>query len=182
MDPNTISRPMPSSRRCRRFTNRPANEECLTEVNLAWSRCPLSVLTCRYGARLKPGVRAERSEIEVDVGTGLALRICAGASRNFLGPTADYVGEGVKVWGAAASREREPNISRPPKSFGPKLNFLEAFSRVLEGVVNNGSFCDDELGAEYRRSSGVVSQRKESRDDRGSALNASSWSHVHVPD
>jgi hypothetical protein len=109
----------------------------------------------------------------MDVGTGLALLGSAQVLQKLLGPTADYVGEGAKGWAQRRVENVKRIFSKAAKKLGPRMEIPGSVPpRVLEGVVNNGSFCDDELVAEYFGGVLASSRSEESRDDRGSALNA----------
>jgi hypothetical protein len=85
-----------------------------------------------------------------------------------LGPTADYVGGGVKNW----TEKRVNNVKRifgkAADRLGPKLDEPGAVPpRVLKGVLDDGSFCDDELSAEYFGGVLASSRSAVPRDDRG---------------
>ena len=67
-----------------------------------------------------------------------------------LGPTAEYLGDGLRDY----TKRRAENISRIFQKASEKLgNRIETPGevppRVLKAVLNEGSFCDDELAAEY---------------------------------
>lgn len=90
-----------------------------------------------------------------------------------LGPTADYLGGEMKN----ATEKRLENFRRIMKKarnkLGDRINSEGAVSpRVLKAVINEGSFCNDELTAEYF--GGVLASSKTgvSRDDRGVVLMA----------
>jgi hypothetical protein len=109
----------------------------------------------------------------MDLGTGLALLGSAKILEKLLGPTADYIGSGAKDW----AQRRQENVGRifkkAAKKLGPKMDTSGSVPpRVVEGVVNGGSFCDDELGAEYFGGVLASSRSESPRDDRGAVLNA----------
>src|SRR5262245_23499596 len=67
-----------------------------------------------------------------------------------LGPTADYIGGGVEAW----TKKRVENVARIFRSEQRKLGSrLESEGtvppRVLKEILQEGSFCDEELSAEY---------------------------------
>lgn len=108
----------------------------------------------------------------MDTNTGLAiLGTAIGSAKlieKILGPTADYIGCGVKNW----TERRVNNVSRifehAAKKLGAKLEDKGAVPpRVLKGILDEGSFFNDELAAEYF--GGVLASSKSdvSRDDRG---------------
>jgi hypothetical protein len=107
-----------------------------------------------------------------DVNTGLAVLGAAIGSKELvvklLGPTADYVGEGLKTF----TERRVANVQHifriALRRLGSRINNTGSIPpRVLKGILDEGSFCDDPLAAEYF---GVVlaSSRGETpNDDRG---------------
>lgn len=108
----------------------------------------------------------------VDPGTGLAVLGSAPVVMKILGPTADYVGDGLQHW----TERRIENVQRVFRKAEHKLG-EEGLNRsgavpprVLKEILSEGSFCDDELGAEYL--GGVLASSKSGvpRDDRGAAL------------
>jgi hypothetical protein len=107
----------------------------------------------------------------MDVGTGLALLGGAKLVEKLLGPTADYIGDGLKEW----STRRVDNVNRifrhAISKAGEKLDEPGAIPpRVLKGVLDEGAFCDDELAAEYFGGVLASSRSPDSRDDRGATF------------
>jgi hypothetical protein len=108
----------------------------------------------------------------VDTGTGLAVLGPSAVILKILGPTADYVGDNFQQW----TENRVQNIRRvfakAEKKLGPSQ--LEEPGqvppRVLKGILEEGQFCDDEVGAEYL--GGVLASARSGteRDDRAAAL------------
>lgn len=102
----------------------------------------------------------------MDVGTGLALLGTAHLVGRLLGPTADYVGEGLKAF-----TERRVNNARrifaiALRKLGSRVEQQGGISpRVFRTILNEGSFCEDALGAEYFGGL-LASSRSESMDDR----------------
>ena len=88
--------------------------------------------------------------------------------RRVLGPTASYLGDELQTW----TKVRQQNLNR---IFKAALKMIAARGggegavppRVLKRVLDEGSFCDDPLMAEYF--GGVLASSKSgiSRDDRG---------------
>jgi hypothetical protein len=84
-----------------------------------------------------------------------------------LGPTADYVGAGLKTW----TERRVNNVGR---IFGKARQKLGSRiydpggvpPKVLKAVLDDGSFCDDPLGVEYFGGVLASSRTENSRDDR----------------
>ena len=113
----------------------------------------------------------------MDTSTGLTiLGTAIGSAKiveKLLGPTADYIGGGVKDW----TERRMSNVRRifdyAQKQLGSKLDSPGAVPpKVLRDILNDGSFCDDELTAEYFGGVLASSRTEISRDDRGSAFTA----------
>jgi hypothetical protein len=111
----------------------------------------------------------------MDASTGLAILGTAIGSKEIigkiLGPTADYIGSGVEVW----TKRRVDNVTRIFRSAQTKLGAkLEREGtvppRVLKEVLQEGSFCDDELAAEYFGGVLASSRSEIPRDDRGASL------------
>jgi hypothetical protein len=88
-----------------------------------------------------------------------------------LGPTADYIGSGLRDWTAhkidnvgrifAFASEKPGDRISEPGAVPPK---------VLKGILEDGAFCDDELEAEYFGGVLASSRSEVGRDDRGAAL------------
>ena len=95
--------------------------------------------------------------------TPLALKV--------FGPTAEYMGTGLKDFAA----KRVENVNRIIKNafgkLGEKAEEPGAVPpKVLKGILDEGSFCDDELGAEYFGGVLASSRSGVNRDDRGAAF------------
>jgi hypothetical protein len=85
-----------------------------------------------------------------------------------LGPTADYIGEGLKQFTA----KRIENINRIFRKFINKLGERidepgQVHPKLLKNLILDGSFCDDELTAEYYGGVLASSRTGVNRDDRG---------------
>lgn len=88
--------------------------------------------------------------------------------QKLLGPTADYLGGGLKTF----TQHRLENIGRifqkAEKKVGPKINEPGVVPpRVLKEIINEGSYFDDELAAEYFGGVLASSRTEHGRDDRG---------------
>jgi len=104
----------------------------------------------------------------MDVGTGLALLGSVRIIEKMLGPTAEYFGEGLK----AIAVRRVANIRRifdfAIRKLGAQIDSSGSVpARVLGYVINEGSYCNDELTAEYFGGILASSRSGISRDDRG---------------
>ncbi len=112
---------------------------------------------------------------DVDVGTGLAILGSSGIGAplilKLLGPTADYLGEGVRSW----TEKRVNNVRRiftiAVRRLGNRIDEEGGVPpRALEGIVREGSFCEDEIAAEYFGGVLASSRSSMSRDDRGASF------------
>lgn len=106
--------------------------------------------------------------------TNTALTVLGGAIggakvvEKLLGPTADYIGGGVKNW----TEKRIDNVSRifsvAARRLGDGIDEVGSVPpKILKGILDEGSFCDDELAAEYFGGVLASSRSNVSRDDRG---------------
>ncbi|SRR6266404_2886376 len=111
----------------------------------------------------------------METSTGLTiLGTAIGSAKlieRMLGPTADYIGGGVEVW----TKKRVDNVTRifrhARDKLGEKIKVDGAVPpRVLKEILQEGSFCDDELAAEYFGGVLASSRSQISRDDRGAAF------------
>jgi len=106
----------------------------------------------------------------VDIGTGLALLGSAQLIEKLLGPTAEYLGEGIRD----LAQKRIINIKRIfEKATGKLGNDLDKNGlvppRVLWEVLGEGSFCEDEIEAEYFAGVLASSRTLEERENRGAS-------------
>lgn len=108
----------------------------------------------------------------MDIGTGIALLASAPAAKELfvklLGPSAEYLGEGVKSW----TEKRVENVRRifqiGVDRLGDKIDQPGSIPpKILRGIVNEGSFCEDQLTAEYFGGILAASRSGFNRDDRG---------------
>jgi hypothetical protein len=108
----------------------------------------------------------------VDPGTAIAALGPAAVVVKILGPTADYVGDGVQQW----TERRVANVHRIFENAEEKLGPEELEKpgsvppRVLKGILDEGQFVDDELGAEYLGGVLASARTTAARDDRGASL------------
>jgi len=118
-----------------------------------------------------------KSEI-MESGTGIAILGSALGSaklvEKLLGPTAEYIGAGIQSW----TEQRVNNVSKifecAQEKLGDKIDEPGAIPpRVLKEVLDEGSFCNDPLTAEYFGGVLASSRSQISRDDRGA-----SWSSL----
>ena len=107
----------------------------------------------------------------MDPGTQLIESAAGGLMGRVLGPTADYVGVGLQLW----TEKRVNNVKRifqkAEKRLGPDIDRPGSVPpRVLKGILDDGSFIEDELGAEYLGGVLASSRSETDRDDRGTTL------------
>src|SRR6266566_475125 len=110
----------------------------------------------------------------MEPGTGLAiLGSAAGGAKiieKILGPTSAYLGEGLKAW----TENRVQNVARifrkTSEELGSGIDAQGAIPpRVLKEVLDEGSFCDDELTAEYFGGILASGRTPNGRDDRAAS-------------
>ncbi|CAO3858370.1 hypothetical protein [Achromobacter mucicolens] len=108
----------------------------------------------------------------VTVGIGaIAAYLGKDGLEKLLGPTAEYLGLGLRD----LAQKRIQNIGRILKNAQDKLGTKvevpgEVPPRVLKAVLDEGSFCDDELAAEYFGGVLASSRTDHGRDDRGARI------------
>jgi len=108
----------------------------------------------------------------VEIGTGLALLGSAigGAKliEKLLGPTANYIEEGIKTWTEKRVNNVRNIFSIAIKRLGDRIEDEGAVPpKILKGIINEVSYCDDFLSAEYFGGVLASSRSGISRDDRG---------------
>jgi hypothetical protein len=107
----------------------------------------------------------------MDVGTGLALFGSAKIIGKLLGPTADYIGDGIKSWTQMRVDNVKKIMDNALHKLGNKIDEDGGIPpKVLSEVFEKGSYCDDELSAEYFGGVLASSRTSVDRDDRGAAL------------
>lgn len=111
----------------------------------------------------------------IDPGTGLAiLGSGIGSAKiieKILGPTADYIGEGLQDF----TEKRVNNVKRifdvAHKQLGERIEEDgKVPPRVLKGVLEEGSFVEDELSAQYFGGVLAASRSDLENDDRGTSF------------
>ncbi len=90
-----------------------------------------------------------------------------------LGPTADYLGGELKLWTQKKAENLKHIFAAAERKLGDKIEEEGAVPlRVLKGVVEEGTYCDDPLTAEYFGGVLASSRSGVSRDDRGATFAA----------
>lgn len=111
----------------------------------------------------------------MDSVTGLAIIGTALVSKDIiikmLGPTADYIGEGLKNRTEKGVENVENIFAIAIRKLGNKIENEGAVPpKVLKGILEEGYFCDDPITAEYLGGVLASSRSGISRDDRGAVL------------
>ncbi|HEX3249643.1 MAG TPA: hypothetical protein VHS05_09455 [Pyrinomonadaceae bacterium] len=84
-----------------------------------------------------------------------------------MGPTADYVGIGLQNWAEKRVKNASRIFEKAAQKLGPKIDEPGAVPpRILKDVLQEGSYCDDELTAEYFGGVLASSRSEVPRDDR----------------
>lgn len=126
---------------------------------LCWDRCqPPPHLSDRLRLKGYP----------VDIGTGLSILGSAKLLEQVLGPTASYVGEGIRDW----TEHRVANVKRifeiAHERLGSRVHEPGGVPpRVLKEILGEGSFSDDPLMSEYFGGVLASSRSTISRNDVG---------------
>lgn len=110
----------------------------------------------------------------MDPGTGLTvLGSAIGGAKvveKLLGPTADYVGIGLRDWAEKRVQNAGRIFEKATEKLGAKIDEPGAVPpRVLKEILNEGSYCDDELTAEYFGGVLASSRSGIDRDDRAAS-------------
>ncbi len=108
----------------------------------------------------------------MDAGTGLTILGTILGSKELLvkilGPTADYFGKCLENWAQKKIQNVSQILSKAKDKLGDKINEEGQVSpKVLKIILDEGSFCDDELAKEYYAGVLASSRTSTSRDDRG---------------
>ena len=116
----------------------------------------------------------ERPEMEpvTTIGIGaVAAYLAKDGIGKLLGPTADYLGEGLRD----LTRRRGESIGRIFSNASTKLGSQldepgQVPPRVLKTVLNEGSYCEDPVALEYFGGVLASSRTERGRDDRGARV------------
>lgn len=110
----------------------------------------------------------------MEVGTGLTvLGSAIGAAKlveKVLGPTADYVGTGLRNWAEKRVKNTGRIFKKAAEKLGAKIDEPGTVPpKVLKEILDEGSYCDDELTAEYFGGVLASSRSGVARDDRAAS-------------
>lgn len=111
----------------------------------------------------------------MDVGTGLAALGTAQVSKEMLGkmlgPTAEYIGDGVRSWTERRVANAQRVFSTASNRLGPALDQPGTVPpRVLKAILEEAQFADDALTAEYLGGVLASSRTEMGRDDRAAIM------------
>jgi hypothetical protein len=106
-----------------------------------------------------------------DLNTALIVWSNKELLKKVFGPTADYVGEGLKAGVEKGAKNIERIIKVATKRLGEKAEIPGTVSpRVLRDVFMEGAFIEDEFMIEYFGGILASSRTPDGRDDRGAAM------------
>jgi len=110
----------------------------------------------------------------MDPGTGLTiLGSAVGGAKlveKLLGPTAEYVGIGLRNWAEKRVMNAGRIFEKAAEKLGDRIDEPGSVPpRVLKEILDEGSYCDDELTAEYFGGVLASSRGGTSRDDRAAS-------------
>jgi hypothetical protein len=115
-------------------------------------------------------------------GTGLAVLGSKEVIVKLLGPTADYIGTGLRHYTEKGAVNLRRIFANGVRKVGPSLEQEgQVPPKVLKGILTDGYFCEDELGAEYFGGLLASSRSVVARDDRGAAIIALIGRFVELP-
>lgn len=109
--------------------------------------------------------------INMDTETALVLFGSAQHATKLLGPTAEYLGAGMRKWSEKRLENLKAIFAIASRRLGDRIEAQGGVPpKVLKEVVYEGSFCDDRLVAEYLNGVLASSRSGNPRDDRGATL------------
>ncbi len=106
----------------------------------------------------------------MDSETGMAI-LGSALVVKVLGPTAEYLGDGMKHWTEHRVKNVVRIMEKADKKIGPNVDREgRVHPKVLKEILNEGSYSEDELAAEYFGGVLASSRSGVSRDDRGASF------------
>lgn len=91
-----------------------------------------------------------------------------------LGPTADYLGTSLKDFAETRAHNVGKIFGNAEKKLGDKINTPgQVPPKVLKTIIDEGSYCNDSIGAEYFGGILASSRTESGRDDRGARISKS---------
>lgn len=114
-------------------------------------------------------VDPETTQIIIKAGVaGAGLYLNKKLINKFFGPTADYLGDRLQIGTQKCMENVGKILQKAINKIGSKIDEPgQVHPKILKSIVLDGSFCDDELTAEYYGGILASSRTGVSRDDRG---------------
>jgi len=111
----------------------------------------------------------------MDTGTGLTLLggAIGGAKviEKILGPTSEYIGEGIKEWTVKKVENTKRIFKNAEEKLGQRIEEPGRVPpKILKSILEDGSWCEEELQADYFGGILASSRSGISRDDRGAYI------------
>jgi len=111
----------------------------------------------------------------MEPGTGLiVLGTAVGSAKlieKILGPTADYLGGGLRNWTERSIQNVGRILRNAADKLGDRIEQPGAVPpKVVKQILEDGPFCEDEIAADYFGGVVASSRTEVGRDDRGAAL------------
>lgn len=107
----------------------------------------------------------------MDIGTGLAVFGSAKIVERLFGPTADYIGEGMKDWTARRCDNLRRIVATALRRLGQGIDKPGAIPpKALQLLLTEGSYFETDLGVEYYDGVLASSRTPSGFDDRGAAF------------
>ena len=102
---------------------------------------------------------------------GAAAYLSKDAIQKLLGPTADYLGQGLKVFTQKRYETIDRIFQKARVKLGDKIENVGVVPpKVLKAVLDEGSFVNDDLAVEYLGGILASSRTECGRDDRGARI------------
>ena len=107
----------------------------------------------------------------VGLGAAITAYLAKDGVAKLLGPTADYLGEGLRDFTQRRIENIGKVLSNASKKIGSQLEKPgQVPPRILKAVINEASYCEDPLVLEYFGGVLASSRTESGRDDRGVRL------------
>jgi hypothetical protein len=107
----------------------------------------------------------------MDIETGLQIFGAMKIAEKILGPTAAYFGDGLRDWAEKRLENVGKIFQNAEAKLGDKLETEGSVPpKVLKNILQDGSYCHDDLGIEYFGGVLASSRTGVSRDDRGASF------------
>ena len=109
--------------------------------------------------------------IETAVAAGATVYVAKDLVLKLLGPTAEYLGNELQGWVAKRKENVETVLARAVEKLGSRLEEPGGVpAKVLQRVIEEASFAEDEVAREYMAGILAGSRSETRRDDRGAQL------------